>query len=98
LNGNCSSCGCLHSESSAERVKESPLYKSFTDDTTVLGDLMNMGYREDGRKIGVGFRKKYGKNSTKWYTEFTFQKIQKLFFFNTYEEALEKRLDLQEEI
>jgi len=60
-----------------------------------------MGYTKDGRKIGVALRKCYGKNKKSYYKwcAFTYFKgAHKSYYFNSYSEALEKRLQIQKNV
>ena len=90
------SCGCYNLELAYKKIKESPLQKSWIDDTLVLGDLMNMGYRENGRKIGVFFMRR--DNKYKWIAKLQFQYSEEVRYFNTYHEALAHRLKFQKKV
>ena len=94
LTGKVRSCGCLNTESRKEIVKKTSMYKSLIDDTMLLFDVMNLGYRINGRKIGVTFIPK----SKKWKAQQIFKYQRKTFLYNTYEEALKKRLEIQNKI
>ena len=88
LSGACKSCGCYW---------EDQLFPFFVEDSYVLCVLTKLGYKKDGRKIGVSFKPQYSKFG-KWYAAYTFQSIKRYYWFDTYEDALEKRLKIQEKV
>jgi hypothetical protein len=97
IHGKTRSCGCINVESIIEiGKKESPIHITLIDDSMVFMALISMGYRKNGRKIGVTFHPHFGKkNNHKWCASITFQKIKKAFWFDTYEDAEKKRLQIQ---
>ena len=96
-NGDAKSCGCLAVEHSLSFGEDSPCYITLAEDSSVMTILQKMGYEKDGRKKGV-FYQAYKKRKPGWVMMQAFQRKPKLFYFHTYQQALEKRLELQEKI
>ena len=94
LIGKTKSCGCLSTENRKEIVKKTSLYKSLIEDTLLLFDVMNLGYRKNGRKIGVTYIPK----SKKWKAQQIFKYQRGSYFYNSYGEALKKRLEIQDKV
>jgi len=100
LHGLSKSCGCLQKEVAQEIVKDSPPIVTLAEGSSVFIVLTKLGYRIDGRKIGVTYEKARSNSKTyKWVATCKFQKGRAKFFrFNTYPEAVKKRFELQEQI
>jgi len=96
------SCGCEAEKWSREGLqKVTPVNLTRAENSSVFSVLINMGYAKNGRKIGVAFRKCYGRNKKSYYKwcAFTyFMGVHKSYYFNSYSEALEKRLQIQKKV
>ena len=91
LTGGTTSCGCF---------REDNLHKFLVEGSTLKNVLVSLGYRKDGRKIGVTILKWNWLNIDryKWCASCKFQGINESYYFDSYEQALEKRLELQKKI
>ena len=99
--GSTQSCGCEGAKRNLALAKKTPVYLSRTENSSVFIVLKNMGYTKYGRKIGVIFRECYGRNKKryhKWCAYNGFKGGHKSYYFDTYSEALEKRLQIQKKI
>jgi len=93
------SCGCLQKEAACETVKKSPPIVTLAENSSVFIVLTKLGYRKDGRKIGVLYIKDKRGSKGYWAAICKFQKgKEKHYRYNTYPEAEKKRHELQEQI
>jgi len=90
------SCGCLAEKCLRAKQEKTPLYLSRAENSSVYAVLITMGYRDNGRKIGVMYNQHLGRY--RWYAVDSFKKTKTYYSFKTYDEALEKRLELQEKL
>ena len=94
------SCGCLLIEKSRECAKDRLLCKTAVDNSMVLANVVNLGYKKNGCKIGVRFGL-VGKGEFakwKWIAGVFFQGKARRYFYDSYEEALKKRLEMEKQI
>ena len=96
LIGQTKSCGCETKKRAMELSKKAPINISRVENSSVFGVLRNMGYKKYGRKIGVNFIKFGAKY--KWIAISRFKGVDTCYRFDTYYEALKKRLQIQDKI
>ena len=104
LSGATRSCGCLHKEISKKVgkkcAKKGLICKTLIENSMVLSVVQNVGYRRNGRKIGVTYKKMLINKSKiwMWAASTRFQGKPRYFLFNTYKEALKKRLEIEKKL